>query len=148
MTKAEFLSTLRSQLAGEVSLAELDNTMRYYEEYISDALRGGKMESEILQELGSPLLIAKTIIETAGKDVDGPGNVYEQKYDNSERRNEDKVTYRHYNMNTLTFKLVAAAIIIIVLLVVFTILRVLIPLLIPVIIIGLILSIIRGGRRR
>lgn len=66
MTKAEFLDALRMKLAGEVPASEIEHTIRYYDEYISEAVNSGKPEPQVMEELGSPLLIAKTIIDTSG----------------------------------------------------------------------------------
>ena len=38
--------------------------IRYYEDYIQSQVRGGRSEQEVLQELGDPHLIAKTLIDT------------------------------------------------------------------------------------
>lgn len=67
MNRQEFLNTLRSQLSGEISSREVEENIRYYDEYIRDAVENGKSEFQILNEIGSPLLIARTIIETSNK---------------------------------------------------------------------------------
>ena len=38
MTKTEFLDTLRLKLEGEVPVSEIDSTIRYYDEYISETV--------------------------------------------------------------------------------------------------------------
>ncbi|MDO4345684.1 MAG: DUF1700 domain-containing protein [Eubacteriales bacterium] len=65
MTKREFLDTLQAQLQGELPAAEIDGHLHYYEEYISESVRAGKSESQVLEELGSPVFIAKTLLDTA-----------------------------------------------------------------------------------
>lgn len=60
MSKREFLSLLRQALTGEVSPNVIEQNIKYYEQYIS----GSSFEQEkIIEELGDPRLIAKTIIE-------------------------------------------------------------------------------------
>ena len=61
MNKNEFLEILKQSLDGEVSSDIIDQSVKYYEEYI-----GSKPLEEvaILDKLGSPRLIAKTIIES------------------------------------------------------------------------------------
>lgn len=144
MTRGEFLDTLRSKLMGEVSVAELENTIRYYDEYITDGVKGGKSEERVLEELGSPFLIAKTIIDTAGKDSDGAESVYSYA-SNEESRREPEPRFRRYELNTWTSKAVIAVVIIGVLLLVLTILRVLIPIVLPIVIILLIINLFRNG---
>lgn len=65
MTKQEFLSGLETALSGEVSQQVFLENMRYYRGYIEDELRKGRSEAEVLEELGSPRLIARTIIDAA-----------------------------------------------------------------------------------
>lgn len=55
---------LRSQLAGQMQEGKAAAHIRYYEDYIQSQVRGGRSEQEVLQELGDPHLIAKTLIDT------------------------------------------------------------------------------------
>ena len=64
MNKTEFLQQLREALDAELSSRAVEENIRYYREYISDEERKGRTEEEILNELGDPWLIAKTIIDT------------------------------------------------------------------------------------
>ena len=61
MDKKEFLEGLRRALVGEVSPKVVEDNIRYYDQYISS--NSSEDEERILQELGNPRLIAKTIIE-------------------------------------------------------------------------------------
>ena len=62
MNKQELLRVLRECLLGEVPEQELNNTLRYYEEYLVDEAE--KSLEDKIRELGEPRLIAKTIIDT------------------------------------------------------------------------------------
>ena len=64
MNRKEFLEILRSQLAGQMQEGKAAAHTRYYEDYIQSQVRGGRSEQEVLQELGDPHLIAKTLIDT------------------------------------------------------------------------------------
>lgn len=64
MDRVEFIRQLRIALSGSVNHIIIEDNVRYYEDYIDMEIRKGKPEEQILQELGSPRLIAKTIIET------------------------------------------------------------------------------------
>lgn len=68
MDRNEFVSTLRAALTGEVSPAVVEDNVRYYQNYISQEIASGKSEKEVLEELGDPRLIARTIIDTQGND--------------------------------------------------------------------------------
>ena len=65
MNRKEFLEILRSQLAGQMQEGKAAAHIRYYEDYIQSQVRGGRSEQEVLQELGDPHLIAKTLIDMA-----------------------------------------------------------------------------------
>ena len=65
MTKEEFLDELRSSLFGNVSAKVINDNLNYYENFIDTQLRKGRSMDEVLEELGSPRLIAKTITDTA-----------------------------------------------------------------------------------
>ena len=62
MNKKEFLEVLRQSLVGEVSPIVLEQNIKFYNEYISS--HSDKSEEEIIDEIGDPRLIARTIIET------------------------------------------------------------------------------------
>lgn len=64
MRKAEFLQELRESLQGEVSAAVIEENVNYYDSYISQEAASGRREEDVLDEIGSPRLIAKTIIDS------------------------------------------------------------------------------------
>lgn len=63
MTKSEFLEILRQQLDGEMPSGEIYSNIHYYDQYIDKELLSGKTEEEVMNELGDPRLIAKTLID-------------------------------------------------------------------------------------
>ena len=70
MSQNEFLSTMRSALSGKVPANIIEENIRYYEDYIGTQMRQGKTEAEVLDALGDPRLLARTIIE-ANKHAEG-----------------------------------------------------------------------------
>mgnify|MGYP000644661539 FL=1 len=70
MTKRQFMEELRSSLEGMVSQVVIQENMNYYEDYINEQIRNGKNEQDVLNELGSPRLIARSIIDAKGEDDD------------------------------------------------------------------------------
>lgn len=72
MTKQEFLDELRQALSGEVSPESIMDSYRYYATYIEDEVRGGKSEEQVVEELGKPSLIARSIIaaQTGEREAD------------------------------------------------------------------------------
>ena len=62
MTKQEFLSELKESLSGEVSPEALMDSYRYYDAYIDEYVSKGQSEEEVVESLGRPSLIARSII--------------------------------------------------------------------------------------
>lgn len=79
MTRHEFIGRLREALNGEIPTSAIEENVRFYNRYLDDELSKGRREEEILQELGDPRLIAKTITETWQSDdtsMDDDGQTY------------------------------------------------------------------------
>ena len=77
MEKQEFLDKLRLALNGKIAPETVSDTVRYYEDYISTEVRMGKSEEEVMNSLGDPRLIARTIVETkGGRTADSEGSTY------------------------------------------------------------------------
>ena len=82
MTRAEFLGELRETLSGNMSESEVQSNLAYYSSYIDDEVRKGKTEEEVLEELGSPFAIAKTLL----RPYENEGKTYEE--ETKEKRRE------------------------------------------------------------
>lgn len=63
MNREEFLNGLRNVLAQELPQSEIESNIRFYDEYIRTKSQE-KEERLVMEELGDPRLIGKTIIET------------------------------------------------------------------------------------
>ena len=66
MNRQEFVAELRRAMSGNFSVAEIEDTAAYYEDYITMQIKKGKSEEEVLRELGSPRLIAKSMKAAGG----------------------------------------------------------------------------------
>lgn len=66
MSKQEFVDRLRSSLSGKLSPALVEENARYYEEYINTQIRLGEQEEKVLEALGDPRLIARSIVAAEG----------------------------------------------------------------------------------
>lgn len=64
MSREEFLEILNIQLQGEIPSNEISQHLAYYHNFIEQKIRQGQSEADILEELGDPRLIAKTLIDT------------------------------------------------------------------------------------
>lgn len=80
MRREEFLKKLEQSLIGEVSQNEMNEHLRYYREYISGAVSQGREEEEVIEELGGPQLVAKTIIEARNYGHDSKQEKYTYDY--------------------------------------------------------------------
>ena len=74
MRKSEFLQELKEALQGEVSGGVLQENLRYYDNYITQETAAGRREEDVIDEIGSPRLIARTIIDSS----EAAGDVPEQ----------------------------------------------------------------------
>lgn len=64
MSREEFLEILNIQLQGEIPSNEISQHLAYYHNFIEQKIRQGQSEANVLEELGDPRLIAKTLIDT------------------------------------------------------------------------------------
>ena len=72
MTRQDFLEELKQALTDTVPPDVMMDTYRYYSNYIEEQAKSGKTEAEVLEELGRPTLIARSVIaaQTGDRDVD------------------------------------------------------------------------------
>lgn len=63
MTREAFLKELRIALQGQIAQVQVNEHLQYYETYIIEESRKGRTEEEVIESLGDPRLIAKTIIQ-------------------------------------------------------------------------------------
>ena len=62
MTKREFLDKLKKALVNDLSGSVIQENVNYYNDYITEEVRKGRRESDVIEELGDPWAIAKNII--------------------------------------------------------------------------------------
>lgn len=62
MSKQEFVDRLRTALSGKIPPALVEENARYYEDYINTQVRLGETERAVLESLGDPRLIARSIV--------------------------------------------------------------------------------------
>ncbi len=82
MGREEFLEKLYGALDSSLAPAMVNEHVRYYAEYIDEQVRTGRQEREVLNSLGDPRLIARTITDAAFAEEEdrdykaGKGNGY------------------------------------------------------------------------
>lgn len=68
MTREEFLKELRIALQGRIPQSQVNEHLKYYENYIMEESRKGRTEEEVIADIGSPRLAAKTLTDLYGEE--------------------------------------------------------------------------------
>lgn len=139
MNKTKFLEGLREALQGDLSAAEINNQLLYYERYMEEELKKGRTEKEILEELGSPRLIARTIIETKGNNTSYSNTYYEDR-DVKENQTSNDNRKNKFRLNGALGIVLGIGIILLIISLIFSLVSVLAPIVIPLLIIGFVIS--------
>lgn len=153
MTKKQFLDKLRTALSGKVSSELVAENLRYYEDYINTEVRKGKTEEEVLEGLGDPRLIARTIAETKG----GSGSWSEEAPEggNGSYREEDEDGYHihrqaggmgpglFFRLPLWAWLIIVLVVIIVILSVIFSVIAAVLPILLPILLVLLLIKLFR-----
>ncbi len=99
MKKQEFMKELRESLYHEVSDQEYTNSIQYYSDYIDEAIASGQAEEEVIDQLGNPRLLAKTIIDVKGNEAKDNADdfVYQEEREYKEEDPFQKVQKQWYH---------------------------------------------------
>ena len=157
MSKTEFLDILYNQLSGQMPEGSVAAHVQYYRNYIEDEQQKGRTETDILNDLGDPRLIARTLLDTevgAGNPQNGStySAIYNEadsdynEYDSSDsaRGHVKKHSFK-LDLSTWYGKVAVILIAAVVLLLLVTILGILIPV---VIVAGVIMYIVSQFREQ
>lgn len=162
MSKYEFLNILREALEGEVTQAEIDENLLYYNNYIEEEVRKGKRESEVLQQLGEPRLIAKTIIEAYSSSAKTSRTyTYSNENENNSEKKAKKrglhaaydeqdgwdIRFGRFKINTWYGKMLLIILLIIIICIIGQIAMAILPIVFPIIVIFFLVSYFTGNKR-
>lgn len=158
MNRGEFLQGLQNALSGEVPSAVVDENLRYYEDYIRTEIQNGREEGDVMEELGDPRLIARTIIDTTPGGGSGSYEPYGsgsygkgQQERRQQASGEGQPNIHYYDMSKWYWKLLGILLVVGIVVLVVTVVGGLLSLVIPMLpVIGLILVImwfVQGPRR-
>lgn len=158
MTRTEFLEQLRQALQGNMNQTLVNEHLQYYEKYIIEESRKGRSEQEVVDFLGNPRLIARTLIETS----EHVGYAYDEAYyGESDRENSKKqkgfhmefsesgkwdIRYGRFKLNSWYGILLFAVIFLIVLIIVGHLMIFLLPVILAALGVGLLISWILGRK--
>ena len=94
MTKTEFLQILREELDGRVPYSVIQETLNYYNTYIDGETAKGTPEVQVIEELGGPRIIARTIVDATLDTEDRPDGFQSyggsEEYDGASKRTAQK----------------------------------------------------------
>lgn len=159
MTRQKFLDELRIALQGKMDQGQINEHILYYDNYIMEESRKERSEQQVIEELGEPRLIAKTLIDTTdefGHHTD------EDFYTDDQMKNQKKgkgvhgshnerggfdIHYGNFKLNSWYGKLFLILILILFLVIIANVVAFLVPIVLPVILILLFLSLVFRNRR-
>lgn len=155
MNKKEFLDTLYNQLSGQMPEGSIAAHVQYYRNYIEDAVTQGRTEEEVLNELGDPRLIARTLLDTDSAASGNPQTAERYsdsytdrsyKYSSNDNSGSKKVTRRSFHLDLTTWygKLAVILIAAVVIVLLCTVLSILIPVMVVFGIVCFIISKLRN----
>lgn len=147
MTKQDFVEKLRVALNGKVAANQIEEHVRYYEDYIQMEMRKGKSEEQVMQVLGDPRLIAKTIVETSTRTQSGDYREYENSYEEGEVRKEYEQPTSVRKLSKVpgwVWLILVVLIILVVLSVIFSVITALMPVLLPILLVVLLVKMFRN----
>ena len=152
MTQRDFIDKLKTSLSGKVSAGTLQENVVYYEQYFAGELRQGKTEAEVCASLGSPQLIAKSILEAEKFQSDTEyrsdyeGESYEgQAYHHTDNRRV--FTRRGIHLPGWCMLIIAVAIFFFVISLVISVFSALAPIIVPICIVLFIVHIFQNNFR-
>lgn len=161
MKKEEFLLLLRRALTGDVPPQVVEENIRYYDNYISEEVRKGALEEDVIAEIGDPRLIARTIEDTTEgasqtgytePEEDRTGYSSGQYSDREQEKSSFGGGIHTFNLSKWYWKLLLMVVVVgffyLVFMVVGGIFTILSPLLGPLLIIWIIMWIFKSNNRR
>ena len=149
MNRHEFLKQLEHALEAEMNPAKVRGHVDYYRSYIAEEVKNGKSEKEVMDLLGDPWVIARSII-------DSPLNETEDQYtyaDYEEAEQEAPFGTPEIKIKKITGWKIAAVCVGIVLILALVIslltglISMLAPVLVPLFVIWIVLRIVENHRR-
>ncbi len=144
MRSSDFLLQLKKALENELSADRVQENIEYYKNYMKEEMKNGKSEREVLDMLGDPWAIAKTILMEE-KMSGGQERINSDKTWNNQEQVGEKQNVHVFGLDTWWKKAAVIAGVIVVIMIVMSlilgVLSIVLPIVIPVILIVTILNI-------
>lgn len=149
MNRSEFLHKLQEALENDLDGSVVKENVSYYDNYIRNEIRNGKTEKEVMDMLGDPWIIARTIIGSYENGQSFGSYSYTEepdhiRYEEEGRKQKTGNPYLHFfGIDTwwkkLCFFLGIIVAVVLLLAVITGVIRLLLPLAVPIVLIILFL---------
>lgn len=144
MKSSDFLLQLKKALENDLSVSKVQEQVEYYRSYIKDEVKNGKTEAEVLDMLGDPWAIAKTILME--EEMNGSKESIEQE-PSEQQSTEHKRNIHVFGLDTWWKKalliLGVVAVIFLIISAILGIVSFLLPIILPIILIVTIFNLFR-----
>ena len=149
MNRSDFLMQLREALENEMSAGEVQENVDFYNRYIQEELDAGKSEEEVMDMLGDPWAIAKTVLMSSGMGRNGGEAVYEDVEEAKEDRTCNNAKVHVVGLDAWWKKAVLAVSVIVIFLLIIGIIMGLITVVLPIVLpVLIVLFIVRLFQRK
>ena len=150
MNKNEFLHALCEKLKEGLTTSQMEEHIHYYNDYINQEISGGKSEVEVIESLGDPILLARTILEAPG--TESHEGVYQEEPSENIYKDDGKQQGIPFQINQISgwgcIAIAVAAMMVIglVLWLFGVVVRVFMPVIVPILIILFVVAIFKQRR--
>ena len=149
MSREEFLRVFQETLVGKVSNQIIHENLNYYSNYFNEQIRNGKSEAEIINMLGDPRLLAKTIEDSSNFAADeAKTRDFNTKKTTSEQNYYGENKIKKIKLPGWAIAAIIIAVIVVIMMIVFKVIAFFMPLIITVFVAGFIYKFIRNMFRR
>ncbi len=138
MTRQEFIDKLKSALSGQVPDGVIWENVRFYEQYFDEQRAKGLTEEEVCEQIGSPKLIARSIVEAEKHETEFTDDDRAEFVDEGPKpRARGGAGFRVHTRRIpgWLFAVIVVLILLLILRLVFTVFRMLIPVIVPVVLV-------------
>ena len=163
MNREEFLQGLRDALSGQIPPSLVRENLDYYDDYIRTECQKGRTETDVMEELGDPRLIAQTIMDATPGSGEGAYEPYRSSgygYSGGSRQSQEEPRrepgyqgsghIHYYDLDKWYWKLLGIVVVILVMTVVISvvggILSIVVPMLPALIMVALVMWFVRGPK--
>ncbi len=146
MKKEDFLFYLKKALKGEIPADKVKYHVNYYQKYIDEEVRNGKKQSDVIDMLGDPQLIAKSIIESERMSGSSANYADYSDFKNEEQTKRQKQTIRQIKIEGIIGIIVFIFFLILIIAAIWGLFTLVARLFIPILLVILVVSVIKKLR--